>query len=112
MLTFLTLPSPPPDNEADPSLSMVLNYAQQQGLQFGTDIVSTYGPLGFLIFPYFASQASSLRVSVTLALCYLVALGLCFVAGRLPVWWRWLLPGIFVWVASNIEHRGDLVLDA
>lgn len=59
MLTFVTFPPAPVDLkvDADTSLSAVLNYAQQHGLQFGTDLVSTYGPLGYLIFFYFSRMA-------------------------------------------------------
>jgi hypothetical protein len=32
----------------DPSWTAVLMYARENGLQFGRDIVFTYGPLGFL----------------------------------------------------------------
>ena len=38
-----------PSNELDPSWSMVLSYAVNQNLQFGKDIIFTYGPLGFLM---------------------------------------------------------------
>jgi hypothetical protein len=38
-----------PSNELDPSWSMVLSYALNQNLQFGKDIIFTYGPLGFLM---------------------------------------------------------------
>ena len=50
MLSFVTFPTPPPDNDVDSSLSGVLNYAHIHGIQFGPDLVFTYGPLGFLMF--------------------------------------------------------------
>ncbi len=38
-----------PSNELDSSWRMVLNYALDQNLQFGKDLIFTYGPLGFLM---------------------------------------------------------------
>jgi hypothetical protein len=111
MFAFLTLATPPPDNEADPSLSAVLHYGHAHGLQFGADLVSTYGPLGFLIFPYFSPHAAGLRIGVTLVLCYGVALGMCLLLRRLSGWARWVQPPIFIWMAANLEHRSDLVFD-
>jgi len=45
MLSCLTLPRAATelDVDADTSLTEVLGYARQQGLQFGTDLVCTYG---------------------------------------------------------------------
>ena len=113
MLTFVTIPPAPVDLQvdADTSLSAVLNYAQQQGLQFGPDLVSTYGPLGYLIFFYFSPNAAGMRMGVDVAFCLTVAAGLCLVAWRL----RWVrgcvLLGIFMFVAANLQFRTDLVTD-
>ena len=84
MLSFVTFPAAPPDNSVDSSLSGVLSYAHQQGLQFGPDLVFTYGPLGFLIFFYFSPWAAGLRMAADVALCLVTATGLCLVAWRLP----------------------------
>ncbi len=113
MLTFVTFPPAPVDLkvDADTSLSAVLNYAQQHGLQFGTDLVSTYGPLGYLIFFYFSPNGAGIRMAVDVAFCLTVAAGLCLVAWRL----RWLrgclLLGVFMFVAANLSPRTDLVMD-
>jgi hypothetical protein len=111
MLAFLTVPPAPPNNEADPSLGTVLSYAHQHGLQFGTQIVSTYGPLGFLLFPCFAAYAAGMRLAIAALLCYAVAAGLWLVTWRLGRWWGWCLPAVFIWTAANVEPRTDLVLD-
>jgi len=60
MLSFLTLPRAATDLDldSDASLGEVLGYAHQQGLQFGTDFVSTYGPLGYVIFVYFSPRTA------------------------------------------------------
>jgi hypothetical protein len=113
MLTFVTLPPAPVDLkvDADTSLSAVLNYGQQQGLQFGTDLVSTYGPLGYLIFFYYHPNCAVFRMAVDVALCFTVAAGLCLVAWHLG-WVRGgLLLGIFAFVSANLQPRTDLVLD-
>ncbi len=38
-----------PAADLDPSWRMVLGFAQQHGLQFGTELVFNYGPLGYLL---------------------------------------------------------------
>lgn len=121
MLTFLTFPPPAePDEErayrADPSLTAVLGFAQEHGLQFGKDIAYTYGPLGFLVMDYYFPQAARLRTATELALCFTVALGICLVAWRLKWWWRCLLLAGFAWGASNIypadiHPRADLFMN-
>src|ERR1035438_9042040 len=64
MLSYLTLPCPGKDldMDADVSLNEVLAYAHQVGLQFGTDLVCTYGPLGYAIFVYFSPRSEERRV--------------------------------------------------
>jgi hypothetical protein len=121
MLTFLTFPPPSePDEErayrADPSLTAVLGYAQEHGLQFGKDIAYTYGPLGFLVMDYYYPRAAGLRMVVEVALCFAVAMGICLIAWRLKWWWRCLLLAGFAWGASNIypadiHPRADLFMN-
>lgn len=43
-----TFPSPP-DTGLDPSWRMALGYFFENGMQFGRDVVFTYGPLGFVM---------------------------------------------------------------
>jgi hypothetical protein len=47
-LSLLKLPAPPTSG-LDPSWRMAIGYALSHGLQWGTDIVFTYGPLGYLL---------------------------------------------------------------
>src|SRR5256885_16343780 len=56
-LTFFTFPRQPYAIDDSLSEKAVLNYAHEKGLQFGKDIVFTYGPLGFLTSRYFFAQA-------------------------------------------------------
>ena len=111
LLTFVTIPPAPCELDMDPSLSAVLNYAHQHQLQYGSDVVYTYGPWGFLIFFLFFPHAESARMAVDVGLCFTVAAGLCLVAWRLRPLWRWLLLGVFTWVAANIDARADLVIN-
>jgi lysophospholipase L1-like esterase len=111
MLDFVTFPAAPPDNSVDSSLSAVLSYAHQRGIQFGPDLVFTYGPLGFLMFFYYSAHAAGLRMAVDVALCLGTATGLCLVAWRLRPRWRWPLLVLFFWIAPNVPTRGDLVLE-
>jgi lysophospholipase L1-like esterase len=93
------------ENEADLSLCTVLDHARQHNLQFGKDIITTYGPLGFLIFPCYSALLGTARLPVDVAMGFVVALGLCRVAWRL----RWpaqaLLLAAFGWVATNMHWR-------
>jgi hypothetical protein len=116
ILFFLTFPTVPGQTElqayeADPSLSAILNYAHQHLLQFGTELVYTYGPLGYLIFPYSYPHAEALPMLVAMALSFVVAAGLCLAAWRLPLVWRSALLAGFVWTAANLDLRTDLVMN-
>jgi hypothetical protein len=111
MVCFLTFPDAPPDNDVDSSLSGVLSYAHAQGIQFGPDLVITYGPLGFLMFFNYQAHAAGLRMVVDVALCLVTAIGLCLAAWRLRPLWRWTLLFLFFWMLPNITARADLVID-
>jgi hypothetical protein len=110
-LVFLTLPSAPPDLGVDSGWCAVLNWAHQCGLQFGKDVVFTYGPLGFLVTPYYFGQSPDFLVAVNALVCFQVAVGLCWVAWRLGLLWRCLLLGVFVFESANIEPRVDLAFE-
>ena len=113
MLTFVTIPPAAVDldMDADTSWCAVLEYAHRHGLQFGTDLVFTYGPLGYLISFYFSPHSGGTHLVSSVALCWTVAAGLCLVAWRLRLAWRCLLIGVFVFVAANLPLRTDLVID-
>jgi len=110
-LFVLAVPAPPLDNEADSSLTCVLAYAHKLGLQFGKDIVCTYGPLGFLVFPYFSAGATAARLLVALGLSYLSALGVTLITRRQPLAWRWCMPAVYLWVGANMDHPFDFVTE-
>jgi hypothetical protein len=109
-LTFVTIPRYPYLIDDALSEKAVLSYAHEHGLQFGKDIVFTYGPLGFLVSRYFFSHASSVRMGTDFVTCLATALGICLLAWRLNAIWKWLLIGLFIFLCSNIDPRADLVL--
>jgi len=111
VFTFLTFPITPTDNYADTSLSAVLQYAQQHHTQFGTELIYTYGPLGFLIFPHYAQHTTPLRMAVDVMVCLFVAVGVCLLAWRVGIVWRLLLLLLYAWAASNIYPATDFVLE-
>ncbi len=109
-LAFLTFPDAPPDNDVDSSLGEVLSYAHLHNLQFGSDLVLTYGPLGHVMFFYSLPHTIGIRMAVDIALCLLVAAGLCLVAWRMRPLWRWILLLLFFWMMPNVPTRADLVI--
>jgi len=109
-LTFITIPRYPCLIDDALSEKAVLSYAHEHSLQFGKDIVFTYGPLGFLVSRYFFSHAAGVRMATDFATCFATALGICLLAWRLSTVWKWLLLAVFVYLAANIDPRADLVL--
>ncbi len=107
-LTFDMLPRAPLDNTFDPSWAAVLSYAHQKDLQFGTDIVFTYGPLGFAANPYFTERAAGSRLVLTTAFSFLVAAGVCLWAWRLRPLARILLLSCFAFAAANVFRQAEL----
>jgi hypothetical protein len=89
----------------------VLEYARQHGLQFGTDIVFTYGPLGYLATPYLFSTPAGPRFAVDLALAFVAALGVCLIARRLRFPWATALMTVYLLLGANIYPRTDLLLE-
>ena len=114
MLSYLTLPGGPTDldMDADASLSEVLGYAYQHGLQFGTDVVFTYGPLGYVNFVYYSPRTAVVCMVGSSLFCLAVAAGLCQVASRLRLVWGVALVGAFLFVSTNVGTRADLGMDA
>jgi len=72
-----------PAAELDPSWQMAIHYAYAQGMQFGRDVVFTFGPLGFLWLPqyypdhYYSMLAfwASLSLMFLMVVYYLSASG-------------------------------------
>ena len=117
LLALATLCSPRVPGEAeteataDASWCAVLEYAHQHGLQFGTQIAFTYGPLGFLAVPYAWSTPPALRLFTDLLLGFACALGICLNARRLGLIWGIFLLGSYAFLLANIYPRADLFLE-
>jgi hypothetical protein len=111
-LTFILSPLPrlPLGTSEDSSWSAVLGYAHQTGLQFGSDIAFTYGPLGFLLTPYYSVAAPGLCLAAEIGVCFVAMLGLCLVAWRLRPLWRWVLVAMVILTAGNTEPKMELLL--
>jgi len=109
-LTYVTIPRQPFLVDDALSEKSVLSYAHEQGMQFGTDIVFTYGPLGVLTSRHFFPHAAGLRMAVDVLLSFAVSAGVCLVAWRLKLFWRFLLVSVFVFLAANLDPRADLLI--
>jgi hypothetical protein len=78
-----------PPLELDPSWQAALEYATTHHLQFGTQIVFTFGPLGFLAMPYSLGHLLGVRIAFAFFWSALVALAATTLAKRLPGWVRY-----------------------
>jgi hypothetical protein len=107
--TAVLLPEDP-----DCSWGAALAFGHQHGLQFGRDLVFTYGPLGYLLMPWFASATAGVRWFSDLLLYFSTALGVCLVAGRLKGLWRIGLIALLVllWISFvPNQPQADLVAE-
>lgn len=111
-LILATIPRLPLGNDDDSSWSAVLDYAHHRGWQFGTDIAFSYGPLGFLITPYWSPSVPGLRIATDIALAFAVTAGLCLLLWRTVLAWRWLGIGLFTLLAANADPRSELLVFA
>lgn len=81
----------------DPSWNAVIEYATTHHWQFGTQIVFTYGPLGFLAAPTSLGNLVGVRIAFAIFWGMVVALTATAVAKRLPHWTRYAFIGWLVW---------------
>jgi hypothetical protein len=109
-LAVMTIPAFPLELDPDFAWNRVLNFAHERGWQFGSDLVFTYGPAGFLISPDFAPHAFGARLVCEVAVCVAVTAGVCLVARGLGVVRGPVLTGLFVWLLPNLHPRADLLL--
>jgi len=93
-LRVIGLPDPRmPEPTTDPSYQLALNWAFSHGLQFGRDIIFTFGPLGFLHVPRFDPSLQQLRVLFGLGFALVVALDLVALGRRLGTR-GWMVPAV------------------
>src|ERR1700722_1958153 len=93
----------------DSSWMAVLIYAREKGLQFGRDIVFTYGPLGFISIECFSPYGAALRIIFEIAAAIGIATGLCLVAWRLTLPCRLAMLGFFIFISCPL-HWGGVAL--
>src|SRR5262249_52586454 len=95
-----------PIGELDPSWQVVLEFATQKRLQFGSEIIFTYGPLGFLFHPYGFGMFPSLRSISALAFSGVVA----FAALNLALRIRGIAKFLFLfWLLLFPSSMGELI---
>jgi hypothetical protein len=104
--TCFTFPQETLTQLPDPSWMSVLVYAREKGMQFGRDIVFTYGPLGFLSISGFSPSVAVVRIFFEIALGFVIAAGLCLVAWRTSIIWRFVLLGFFICVSKPLHWGG------
>src|SRR5439155_4908281 len=110
-LAFVRIPRRAISTDVDSAWCAVLDYARQLGLQFGTDLAFTYGPLGFLTMPCRSPDAAVIQAVSGTVLCLLVTSAICLVAWRLSVLWRVVLLGTFMLLSVNMHAGADFLLD-
>ena len=109
-LVLVTLPRLPLGTDDDSSWSAVVDYAHQRGWQFGTDIVFSYGPLGFLITPYFSPSNPWLRVAADTILAAAIAAGISLLSWRMKWVWRGITLGVVLLLGANADPRSELLI--
>ena len=108
MVLTIRIPKEAANTDLDPSWSSVLNYAHLRGLQFGTECVFTYGPMGFLTTPRFTGFEGISRLVWDASLYSLICIGVCLIAWRLKFAWRCLMLGMFVLLPAVCHSGPDL----
>jgi hypothetical protein len=105
LLTFLItrIPREVATNSLDSSWGAVLSYAHEKHLQFGTDIVFTYGPLGYLDQQWFTGRGEGLRMFFDFLRGFGIALGACLLAWRMSLVWRCVFLGVFILLPATIH---------
>jgi hypothetical protein len=109
-LTFIPAPRQPYLLDDALSDEAVLSYANQHQWHFGTEIVFTYGPWGYLVSRRFLPHQHGTQMAIVTLLSFVVAAGVCLVAWRFNLLWRVLLVAIFVYLTANIDPRADVLI--
>jgi hypothetical protein len=94
-----------PQAGLDPSWVIGLSMAAQRGLDFGQEVVFTYGPLGFLDVPSLAT-IGGFRLATLFQVVLRVALATVLVAGATRAFPRWLAV-VFAYLAMLLLVRDD-----
>jgi hypothetical protein len=105
----------PPARGLDPSWSMSLLYFHQRGLEFGSDVIFTYGPLGFLLAPTYFGHVPLVRAlwetGGNLALsATLVGIGAGFGWFRFGLYYISLVAAVLIAPASSFDFTVPLLV--
>src|SRR5579863_8721440 len=81
-VALISLPGPPRSSGTglDASWALALNLAHARGMVAGRDVIITYGPLGYLLYPEPLSGAPILALIFRLGLYLLFVAALCRLA--------------------------------
>jgi hypothetical protein len=109
-LTCLRIPQNSLTTGLDDSWGGVLVYAHEHGLQFGTDIVFTYGPLGIFSIPAFSPDVAVARMIFEVLQAGMVAAGACLLAWRMTPGRRAAFLAVFVLMSVPVHWGGDDLL--
>lgn len=91
----------------DSSWEGVQVFARITRMQFGQDIVHTYGPLGYLSIERFSPYGPVARLFFEIIFGVVIATGLCLLAWRIARPWRLFLLAYFIFMASPLHWDGD-----
>jgi len=109
-LTFIPAPRQPYLLDDALSDEAVLSYANQHEWHFGTEIVFTYGPWGYLVSRRFLPHQHGTQMAIVTLLSLVVAAGVCLVAWRFNLFWRVLMVTLFIYLTANIDPRADVLI--
>ena len=98
-----------PIGELDQSWQIVLEFAAQQRLQFGSEIIFTYGPLGFLFQPHGFGMFPLLRYIFALTFSGVVAFAALNLALRISGIAKFLFLFWLLVFPSSMRGWGELV---
>jgi hypothetical protein len=104
-LAVLRLPTTPPvDPGLDASWALCLPYFFQHGMQFGRDVVFTFGPLGFVISRFYCGSGFWLQVTAMGAVAGIM--GWVLAEAVRPLKWPWkvaAIPAVLLLIAPGVD---------
>lgn len=102
-LALLRLPAAPPvDPGLDPSWRLCLGYLLQHGMQFGSQVVFTFGPLGFAVFGVYPGSGFWLQMGAAAAVAGMLAWML--LATVRPMHWGWKAAAVLSFLLLIAPH--------
>jgi hypothetical protein len=105
-LSLIWLPASPVTSDLDSSWSGALVHFSARGLQFGREVIFTFGPLGYLTSHAYTGELFTVRILWTVLSSAVFAAILTLAVFRLPLLWRapWLLfLLLFSWRPDSVH---------